>query len=281
MIQVQTVTTKYGKIEYSRYGQGTPVLFLHGGHSNAQETLTHKYMDLHRFQIITPSRPGYGQTTLQGNESPEHAARLILELMNELHIDKFHVIGISAGGLTAIALVSQHPDRVIKFVMASSISKRWLYPKDDLYKKARKIFHPKVERYTWAMLRGFLAVFPKMLIKMMASELTKVKISKLSKEAISDMKNMLLHQRSYHGFINDLEHDLDESVISKIQIKTLILHSENDQSIEKSHPEFAHRKIQNSTLIWVDNQWGHLIWVGDESRDVVGFIVEFLEDSGL
>jgi pimeloyl-ACP methyl ester carboxylesterase len=59
---------------------------------------------LSKFQLITPSRPGYGKTPLNGHTTPKQAAELIAELLNCLSIKPAIVYGISAGGLTAIEL---------------------------------------------------------------------------------------------------------------------------------------------------------------------------------
>jgi pimeloyl-ACP methyl ester carboxylesterase len=61
-------------------GNGFPILFIHGGHSNCSETLSHTGFDLEKFQLITPSRPGYGNTPLKGNGSPKQAADWIAGL---------------------------------------------------------------------------------------------------------------------------------------------------------------------------------------------------------
>ena len=49
------VKTCLGDIEFKLIGKGTPVLFVHGGHSNCNETLCHKGFDLEKFKLITPS----------------------------------------------------------------------------------------------------------------------------------------------------------------------------------------------------------------------------------
>ena len=275
-MEVKIIDTSYGKIEYSTYGKGEPVLFIHGGHSNSEELLAHKHIDSNKFTLITPSRPGYGNTPLGQNLSPIDSSKQIIELMDKLMINKFNVIGISAGGLTAIALTSLNPKRVLKFIMASSISKRWLNPNDKLYKKAKKLFSPKTEKYTWLLLRGFLKLFPKIMIKKIASELTAIKIKELDNEEINDVKNMLNEQRSKNGFVVDLDHDLEKNIIEQISSPTLIIHSKNDQAISKEHPLLAKDKIKNSKIIWIDNKWGHLIWVGKESKDIINNITTFL-----
>lgn len=64
-MQTQIVYTTYGVLEYSIYGKGEPILFLHGGHSNARELLTHKHIDTE----VCISYPWlYGQTILSNNK---------------------------------------------------------------------------------------------------------------------------------------------------------------------------------------------------------------------
>lgn len=60
----KVINTKLGEIEYRLIGNGIPILFMHGGHSNCNETLCHKGFNLEKFKLITPSRPGYGRTPL-------------------------------------------------------------------------------------------------------------------------------------------------------------------------------------------------------------------------
>lgn len=274
----QIKNTAYGVIEYSMYGTGEPILFLHGGHSNAREILTHKHIDSNKFILITPSRAGYGRTSLGNNKSPIDASNQIIELMDKLGFDKFNVIGISAGGLTAIALVSLNQNRILKFVLASSISKKWLKPTDELYKKAKRIFDPKIEALTWGILHFGVKVFPKTIIKKMATELTRIPIEKLDKIEISDIKKMLLNQRSKKGFVTDIDQDLDKGLIADIKTPTLIVHSKNDKAVPIEHPEYAEQEIENSKTVWLDNKWGHLIWVGAESKKNIGHITEFLNN---
>lgn len=49
---VEVVKTRLGWIEYCSIGEGTPVLFLHGGHSNCNERLCLKGFDREKYQLI-------------------------------------------------------------------------------------------------------------------------------------------------------------------------------------------------------------------------------------
>jgi len=274
-MKVSVFNTTVGDVEYSIYGKGDPILFLHGGHSNAKEKLAHKNIDPNKFTLITPSRPGYGNTSIAENKTPIDSAKQIIELMDELKFSKFDVIGVSAGGLTAIALVSLYPEKINKFILASAISKRWLSSSDELYRRGKKLFNPQVEKYTWGILKFFLRIIPKMIITKMASELSTIKVNRISKVEINDMKEFLLNSRSGSGFITDLEQDLEEKIIQDIKVPTLIIHSRNDKAVGLEHPLNASEKIVNSKLVWLDNDWGHMIWF---DKDATHKINSFLLD---
>src|SRR5690606_10244304 len=90
--------TPLGTIEYRLYGQGKPMLFVHGGHGSCRDDLFHKGFDPARFKLITPSRPGYGRTPVTDASGPARTADLIAAMLETLSIPRVAVIGISAGG---------------------------------------------------------------------------------------------------------------------------------------------------------------------------------------
>src|SRR5690606_30495134 len=114
-----------------------------------------------RFKLITPSRPGYGRTPVTDASGPARTADLIAAMLETLSIPRVAVIGISAGGPSAIALAAQHPGRVDRLILISAVTHRWLSPEDPLYKKGKRLFAPGIERYTWAMFRTLFGLFPK------------------------------------------------------------------------------------------------------------------------
>jgi pimeloyl-ACP methyl ester carboxylesterase len=125
------IRTDHGEIEYRTIGNGQPIVFIHGGHSNCHETLSCKGFDLERFQLIIPSRPGYGNTPLANNNTPGKAAGLIAELLEILSIDKAIIYGISAGGLTAIELAAVFPIKLINLYSLRRSQKNGLIRKKE------------------------------------------------------------------------------------------------------------------------------------------------------
>jgi len=89
----------------------------------------------------------------------------LVELLDYLKIDKVYLIGVSAGGLTAIYLASNYPARVKKLVLESAASKAWLSKNDLDYNVGKIIFNPKIQKITWFMLRKLANNFPNFFAK--------------------------------------------------------------------------------------------------------------------
>ena len=278
-MNIRVIKTKLGDIEYSVAGEGKPILFIHGGHSNCRDVLSHKGFDLVTFQLITPSRPGYGKTPLGDNRTPLRAAELFVELMNSLGLEKVVVYGISAGGLTAIELASNHPSRVSKLILASAVSKKWLDEEEQTYKIARIVFNPKIEKFTWGMVRFFFSLFPHLIAKSFFSQFSSRPIHKLEKSDVQELAKTLRHYGSGTGFLNDINQNISEGVICKIECPTLIIHSENDNSVSLEHSVYSDEMIKTSILETLDNEWGHLFWIGKDSESSIEKVTRFIDES--
>lgn len=274
----QIIKTRCGYIEYRSIGNGIPVVFIHGGHSNCYETLSHKGFDLSKFQLITPSRPGYGKTPLSANHTPKDAADLIAELLNYLFIDQAIIYGISAGGLTAIELAAKYSDKVDKLILASAVSKKWLDPQDKIYKTAQIIFHPKIERMTWGMVSFFSSVFPRMIASSFYPQFSAYPRHKLRKEDIKELVLALKNYRSKKGFINDIDQNVSGESFKMIKAPSLVIHSKNDNSVPYEHAVHSHKLIKNSILVELDNEWGHLFWMGRDSEESIKKVLEFIDE---
>jgi pimeloyl-ACP methyl ester carboxylesterase len=257
--------TANGNIEYSLLGKGKTILIVHGGHVDCRETIFQKGLDPNKFCFITPSRPGYGNTPLtELNKTPKGTGDLFVALLDELKIKKVIVAGISAGGLTALEIAANYPDRVDNLVLMSALTKEWFAPTDPIYKKAKIFFAPKIERFTWQLYKLFFKMFPNVMTKTMFKELSKYRPVEFTKEEFNELKSVTIKMRSYQGFYNDLDQHIDQEILKKIVCPTLILHSENDNKVSLSHPLNAKDKIKNSKLVTFNNRWGHMLWFGIE-----------------
>lgn len=276
-MEIKIINTDKGQVEYSIVGKGKPVLFLHGGHSNCKETLFHKGFDTNKFQLITPSRPGYGNTPLGGNLTPGKTADLLVSLLNHLKIDKVVLYAISAGGLTSIEFAVRYPERVDKLILASAVSKKWLDKNGHVYKKAKKLFNPKTQKIVWGLIRIFSRISPKIIASNFYPQFTKNESHKLDKNDVNELVLTFRRFNSKTGFMSDIEQNIEDKTISMIQCPTLIIHSKNDNSVPFEHAKHANKMIKNSKLIGLDNEWGHLLWIGKDSTESIKKTIEFIE----
>ncbi|MBS4754037.1 alpha/beta fold hydrolase [Nocardioides sp. zg-ZUI104] len=103
-------------------GGGLPFVLLHGGGPGAS-AWSNFGSALPRFaqsfRTLLVDQPGFGQS-----DKPEvkanyfrHSAEYVVKLLDELKIDRVHLLGNSLGGGTAMRLALEHPDRVGRLVL--------------------------------------------------------------------------------------------------------------------------------------------------------------------
>ncbi|MBJ7471314.1 MAG: alpha/beta fold hydrolase, partial [Solirubrobacteraceae bacterium] len=94
-------------LNYHRQGTGTPLVLVHGIGATWQcwKPLIPALATQH--DVIVPDLPGFGGSVHLGVERPslEHFAHSILELLDELGVDEFHVAGNSLGGAVSLELL--------------------------------------------------------------------------------------------------------------------------------------------------------------------------------
>lgn len=102
-----------------RAGQGAPILFLHGFGSTKEDFagLTCQPAFAGR-PFVAYDAPGFGES--QCADLSRLCIPILLatalRVLDHFGIKRFHLVGHSMGGLTALLLAHQHPERVISFV---------------------------------------------------------------------------------------------------------------------------------------------------------------------
>jgi hypothetical protein len=161
--------------------------------------------------------------------------------------------------------------------LASAVSKEWLDKKSKLYQTAKKLFNPKIENYVWGMIRLFSTILPDLIAKKFYPQFTTNQFHKLKKEDVRELLLTFKHFRSKRGFINDIDQNIEAHVIGKIKCPTLIIHSKNDNSVSFEHALHSNKIIENSVLEELENEWGHLFWIGSDSKDSIKKTIEFIK----
>ena len=102
-----------------RQGERAPIVFLHGFGSTKEDyadIVRHAAFAGHSF--LAYDAPGCGATTCSdlSRISIPFLVETALAVLETLAFERFHLVGHSMGGLTALMLAHRHPERVLSFV---------------------------------------------------------------------------------------------------------------------------------------------------------------------
>lgn len=120
----QTITLSGGRcLGYAEYGdpQGRPIFFFHGQPGNRLFCYPDQgFLAASGIHLITVDRPGYGLSDFQPGRRLLDWPRDVVELADSFDLDRFAVLGFSAGGPYALACALQIPQRITKVGLADS-----------------------------------------------------------------------------------------------------------------------------------------------------------------
>lgn len=107
-----------GAYRYVEEGEGTPLVLLHGlfgALSNFAEVRAHFSKS---FRVITPMLPIYELPMLETNA--KQLAKHIAGFLDEMGLDKVHLLGNSLGGHVGLIYTRDHLDRVASLTLTAS-----------------------------------------------------------------------------------------------------------------------------------------------------------------
>lgn len=138
----QSKTTGYApvnglKMYYEIYGEGKPIVLLHGSYMNIDLNYGQLIPELAKsHKVIALEMQGHGRTA--DTDRPYSYSNLaddVAGLLNYLHIDSADILGYSLGGTVALELAITHPSVVNKLIIISSVYKYdgWIQSARDLF----------------------------------------------------------------------------------------------------------------------------------------------------
>ncbi len=130
-----------GQIYYESIGEGTPVILLHGHTLDLRmwEPQVKPLVDA-GYRVIRPEMRGYGHSSKQADDMQFTHLDDMMTVMDSLHIDKAHVVGLSMGSFVASEMVAMCPDRLLTATLASGNIRKMAGPATpiDSLEMARK-----------------------------------------------------------------------------------------------------------------------------------------------
>jgi pimeloyl-ACP methyl ester carboxylesterase len=111
------------KLYYEESGQGTPIVFVHefGGNYRSWENQMRFFSKNHR--CITFAARGYPPSDVPKDVekySQKRAVDDIADVLNELKIDRAHVVGLSMGGFATLHFGLNYPNKALSLVVAGA-----------------------------------------------------------------------------------------------------------------------------------------------------------------
>jgi pimeloyl-ACP methyl ester carboxylesterase len=257
--------TPYGPIEYRLEGNGPIVMVLNGGHCSRDTRLSHERLAHVGFSVLTPSRPGYDDTPASVGHSAQTAADALAALLDRLGIARVSTIGISAAGPTALAFAQRHAERTRGVILESAVTTAW----DETVKRGVHLAFGRMERLTWATVRLGLRLNSRVMLKAMLGGLTTLNtddvLRRMSQDDITFLTRMLQTMRSGTGFLNDVEHRVDD--LHTIHVPVLAMFSPHDRNVPPINAQRISREVAGSELYETPADT-HLIWIGRAAKDV-------------
>ena len=103
-------------------GPGPAVVMLHGGGPGASGTSNYsRNIDAlaASFRVIVPDMPGYGRSAkfVDQDDPVGYLATMIGGLLDEMSVDRAHLVGNSIGGAAALRLAMDSPSHVARLVL--------------------------------------------------------------------------------------------------------------------------------------------------------------------
>jgi pimeloyl-ACP methyl ester carboxylesterase len=229
------------------------------------------------YQLLIPSRPGYGKTPSSVGRTAEAFADVLVSFLDLLHLDHVIVVGISAGGRTALQLAGRAPSRVSKVILQNAVT-GGRFPRGLTRMVAYLLFNPLVERWTWAAFRTFGRVAPQAALRSMMGSLSSLQpdqvIATMSQDQQQAALTFLLASRSGSGFLHDMHHHCGD--LSRITAPTLIIESKYDGSKDSSHATYAADYIAHAEL-FLSPAESHLFWFSLYDDEIQAKMREFLQ----
>jgi len=229
------------KIWYASFGQGEPVLLIHGGLANSNYW-GHQVRALQKhYRVVVMDSRGHGRSSR--NEQPygyDLMASDVLALMDHLGIKKAAIVGWSDGAIIGLDIAMHHPERVSRlFAFAANSDPSGVA---DIAKS--DVFNAYIER------------------------------------AGEEYKRLSPTPNEYKSFVEQItkmwetQPNWTEADLAAIKVPTWIVDADHDEAIKRENTEFTAAHIPGAGLLIQPNV-SHFSFMQDPEQftnDVLHFL---------
>lgn len=236
------LTVDGAKQYYEEYGQGEPLVLIHGNGGNIAYMKPQIEYFARKYKVIVMDCRGRGKSEL-GKDSLTYTqmAKDIVAILNHLHLDSTNVVGRSDGGILALLLAINYPQKVKKAVAF-----------------AANLTADTVGLYSW----NYAEVIRD---RKHADEMLSKKDTTQNWKVIQQRNRMM-----------EFQPDITVADLNKIKCPVLVMSTDRD-IIPEEHTVFIYRNILKSNLCILT---GENHYVTKNNPDLFNSIVgKYLEDN--
>ena len=233
-----------GYINYQVTGEGKPVVMLRGLGRTVRHWLGYdRYLAKH-FQVVTLDNRGLGRSKCRvpWDVTISDMAEDVVRVLDHLEIDSAHFMGISLGGMIALALGLNHPDRcrsltIINSSIGGELTLRLTVP--ALMKLARNLRDPHKINEVLADLLVSPDLPEKRRTKMMAEWVTIIEQEGMP--YLTTLKQLAAAAR--FKVAADLR---------AMRVPTLVVYGTDDRFVPIVNSLMIHRSIPGAKMVKID-----------------------------
>ena len=108
-----------GYLYYEEAGEGIPLILVHGHSLDCRMWDGQFYVFARNYRTIRYDLRGYGKSSPQSEDYQFTHVEDLVALMDSLHIDKAHIVGLSLGGYIGTDMLGWFSERMLSAVLAS------------------------------------------------------------------------------------------------------------------------------------------------------------------
>ena len=284
-----TASTRLGDVEYADFGDGPPVLVVHGTPGGCdQGALMGRFLERSGFRVIAPSRPGYLGTPLtDDNATPDRQGDLHAALLDELGVERAAVLGWSGAGPSSYRLAAAHPDRVTSLVATACVSRRYA-----VEKTTTDGFMFGTAAGNWLM-RVLVAHAPGQVVQGeldSEGDLTKEELEARTEAVMADPEksafalgmalSVSTRGERKAGYENDLVQlaAIESLGLEEIEAPVLIVQGTVDTDVPPDFSRFAAAEIPGARLVEIEAGTHLALYLSDDATAVQAQVCDFLRE---
>jgi pimeloyl-ACP methyl ester carboxylesterase/class 3 adenylate cyclase len=274
-----TETSDGVRIAYATSGSGPPVVFVVGWGTHLKEGIGSPLYDRAGFirrlsarnTLVRYDGRGFGLSDRDVEDfSLEARVRDLEAVADALSLPRFAILGMSAGGPTAIAYAYEHPERVSKLLLGSSTVGPAASPEATPFSEEEFLGMMDLSRTSWSSPR----------VRMMWVETLAPQADEVGRRVLSEFMRVCCDGATLAGFFMEYAL-LDTSEMARqLRVPTLVIHGDEDQTVPMEHGRVLASLIPGSRLEILEGAAHGLPGVPHFVDRVVDFLAEPTPASG-